>query len=155
MAKKPTKKQLAFRNKLVLNQWLISLFGIDPLAEHKLQGKTIRPFHKLAEPIRNPSLEGLDKDNLHHFFHHLANSPLFSHAGVQLNDLQISRDQLMAYEQNIVRHTQAINEKRHRPIVWKYYQWLSLLFTEGANDGQLSTAFNPYPKNLESGCRHQ
>src|SRR5690554_7436691 len=128
--RKSTKKQLAFRNKLVLNQWLISLFGIDPLAEHKLQGKTIRPFHKLAEPIRNPSLEGLDTDNLHHFFHHLANSPLFSHAGVQLNDLQISRDQLMAYEQNIVRHTQAINEKRHRPIVWKYYQWLSLLFTE-------------------------
>ncbi|GLR63212.1 DEAD/DEAH box helicase family protein [Marinospirillum insulare] len=128
--RKSTKKQLAFRNKLVLNQWLISLFGIDPLAEHKLQGKTIRSFHKLAEPIRNPSLEGLDTDNLHHFFHHLANSPLFSHAGVQLNDLQISRDQLMAYEQNIVRHTQAINEKRHRPIVWKYYQWLSLLFTE-------------------------
>lgn len=130
MAKKPRKKQLTFRNKLVLNQWLISLFGIDPLAEHKLQGKAIRPFHKLAEPIRNPSLEGLDKDNLHHFFHHLANSPLFSNAGVQLNDLQISRDQLMAYEENIARHTQAINEKRHRPIVWKYYQWLSLLFTE-------------------------
>jgi len=130
MARKPSKKQLAFRNKLVLNQWLISLFGIDPLAEHKLQGKTIRPFHKLAEPIRNPSLEGLDTDNLHHFFHHLANSPLFSNASVQLDGLQISRDQLMAYEQNIVSHTQAINEKRHRPIVWKYYQWLSLLFTE-------------------------
>ena len=53
--RKSTKKQLAFRNKLVLNQWLISLFGIDPLAEHKLQSKKLRPFHKLAEPIRNTS----------------------------------------------------------------------------------------------------
>lgn len=131
MARKPpVKKQLTFRNKLVLNQWLISLFGIDPLAEHSLQGKTIRPFHKLADPIRNPSLEGLDTDNLHHFFHHLSNSPLFSRSDVQLDGLKISRDQLMSYEQNIVRHTQAINEKRQRPIVWKYYQWLSLLFTE-------------------------
>ncbi|GLR62934.1 DEAD/DEAH box helicase family protein [Marinospirillum insulare] len=131
-AKRKSKKAkaLAFRNKLILNQWLISLFGIDPLAEHKLQGKTIRPFHKLAEPIRNPALEGLDKDNLHHFFHHLANSPLFSTAGIQLEGLHINRDQLMAYEQNIVRHTQAINEKRHRPIQWKYYQWLTLLFVE-------------------------
>jgi len=42
--RKSTKKQLAFRNKLVLNQWLISLFGIGPLAEHKLQGKTIRRY---------------------------------------------------------------------------------------------------------------
>jgi hypothetical protein len=37
---------------------------------------------------------------------------------------------LLTYEQNIVCHTQAINEKRHRPVVWKYYQWLTLLFVE-------------------------
>lgn len=38
MAKRKSKgpKQHAFRNKLLLNQWLISLFGIDPLAEHKV-----------------------------------------------------------------------------------------------------------------------
>jgi hypothetical protein len=58
-------KQHAFRNKLLLNQWLASLFGIDPLAEHKVHGKALRPCHKLAEPIRDPRLEGLDKDTLH------------------------------------------------------------------------------------------
>lgn len=63
-------RPLSFRNKLLLNQWLISLFGIDPLAEHKVNGKVVRPFHKLAEPIRDPRLEGLDKDNLHFFYHH-------------------------------------------------------------------------------------
>ncbi len=134
MAKRKSKslKRHAFRNKLLLNQWLLSLFGIDPLAEHKVNAKVARPFHELANPIRDSHLEGLDKDNLHFFYHHLGDSPLFSHAGLEadLPSFPISRDMLLTYEQNIVRHTQAINEKRHRPVVWKYYQWLTLLFVE-------------------------
>jgi len=126
MAKKSKgMKQHAFRNKLVLNQWLISLFGIDPLVEQKLHGLIVRPFHLLADPIKDHRLEGLDHDNLHHFYHALVNSDLF------WNDLCVlKKEQILAYEENIVRHTQAINEKRHRPVVWKYYQWLTLLFME-------------------------
>jgi superfamily II DNA or RNA helicase len=123
-------KQLGFKNKLVLNQWMISLFGIDPLAEHRDQGRIIRPFHKLAEHIRDTRLEGLDADNLHFFYHHLVGSPLFSYAREDARGIMISPDLLLTYEQNIVRHTQTINEKRQRPIVWKYYQWLTLLFVE-------------------------
>lgn len=125
-------KQHAFRNKLVLNQWLVSLFGIDPLIEHKVNGKAVRPFHKLAEPIRDLRLEGLDKDNLHFFYHHFGNSPLFSYANPTADSqgFRINRDMLLTYEQNIVRHTQAINEKCHRQVVWKYFQWLTLLFVE-------------------------
>ena len=41
---------------------------------------------------------------------------------------------LLEYDQNIVRHTQRLNERRiargEEPIVWKYFQYLSLLFTE-------------------------
>jgi len=70
-------REHAFRNKLLLNQWLISLFGIDPLADNKLHGEKVRPFHLLADPIRNLSREGLDADNLHHFYHALVNSNLF------------------------------------------------------------------------------
>ncbi|MDY0281475.1 MAG: DEAD/DEAH box helicase family protein [Salinivirgaceae bacterium] len=123
MAKRKSKgpKQHKFRDKLLLNQWLMSLFGIDPLRE----GAKKRPFHKLAEPIRDPRLEGLDKDNLHNFYHALVNSNLF------WDDVtELSKTQLLSFEENIVRHTQAINAKRHRPVVWKYYQWLSLLFVE-------------------------
>jgi hypothetical protein len=123
MAKRKSKgpKSHKFRDKLLLNQWLMSLFGIDPLAE----GASRRPFHKLAEPIRDPRLEGLDTDNLHNFYHALVNSNLF------WDDVtELSKAQLLAYEENIVHHTQAINAKRHRPVVWKYYQWLSLLFVE-------------------------
>ncbi len=134
MAKKRSRgpKPHKFRNKLLLNQWLVSLFGIDPLTEHKVHGKVVRPFHKLAEPLRDPRLEGLDKDNLHFFYHHLGDSPLLSYADptADFPGFRISRDMLLTYEQNIVRHTQAINEKRHRPIGWKYYQWLTLIFVE-------------------------
>jgi diguanylate cyclase (GGDEF)-like protein/PAS domain S-box-containing protein len=73
-------KQRSFGNKLVINQWLISLFGIDPLARHTVNGKSVRSFHKLADPIRNSWLEGLGKDNLHYFYHYLGDSRLFSTA---------------------------------------------------------------------------
>ncbi len=132
MAQRKSKgqEQHAFRNKLLLNQWLMGLFGIDPLVEQRVKGRTVRPFHKIAEPIRDPRLEGLDKDNLHFFFHYLADSPLFSYVGIDTGTFRITRELLLAYEENIVRHTQAINEKRRRPITWKYYQWLTLLFVE-------------------------
>lgn len=126
MARKPkTGKSHSFRNKLLLNQWVISLFGIDPLAEHKVGNKKVRPFHLLADPIRSRKIEGLDHDNLHHFYHELVRSDLF------WNDFsKITKEQILVYEQNISRHTQVINEKRERPIHWKYFQWLTLLFTE-------------------------
>jgi hypothetical protein len=112
-----------FRNKLVLNQWLISLFGIDPLAEHRVNGKKVRPFHKLAEPIRDPRMEGLDESNIHRFFHNLVSGLLF-------DNLPLDKMQVLRYEENIVRHTQRINERRDRKVTWKYFQWLTLLFTE-------------------------
>ena len=41
---------------------------------------------------------------------------------------------LLEYDQHIVRHTQRLNERRithgEEPIVWKYFQYLALLFTE-------------------------
>ena len=114
-----------FRNKLLLNQWLISLFGIDPLAEHKEGNKKALPFHVLSRPIRDPGIEGLDEDNLHSFYHQLTQSDLFWN-----ESSKVTKEQILVYEQNIVRHTQALNEKRQRRIVWKYYQWLTLLFTE-------------------------
>jgi len=112
-----------FRNKLVLNQWLISLFGVDPLGEYKLNGRAARPFHVLVDPIRDPRMEGLDESNIHRFFHNFLGHELFPQA-------KLDRIQLLRYEENIVSHTQRINEKRHRPITWKYFQWLTLLFTE-------------------------
>ncbi len=118
-------KEHAFKNRLLLNQWLISLFGIDPLVEKRLNGKKALPFHILADPLKRISRDGQDADNLHYFYHALINSNFFFD-----EFSSISKSEILRYEENIVRHTQSINEKRFRSIKWKYYQWLSLLFVE-------------------------
>ncbi len=107
------KPQIPFSQKLALNQWLLSLFNVDR-------------FEQLAEHLRGEALQGLDENNIHHF-HHALTAQLF-------NLTQLPTDLLLEYDQNIVRHTQRLNERRitrgEEPIAWKYFQYLSLLFTE-------------------------
>lgn len=45
-------KPHAFRDKLVLNQWLISLFGLDPAQEYIVGNRRVRAFHRLADRLR-------------------------------------------------------------------------------------------------------
>jgi superfamily II DNA or RNA helicase len=123
--KKGGKTAHTFRNKLLLNQWLISLFGIDPLHEHHIEGKQVLPYQLLSQHLKDIRTEGLGPDGLHIFYHNLVSQvlALFPNAA-------LTKDVLLRYEENIVRHTEAINAQRTRPITWKYYQWLTLLFTE-------------------------
>src|SRR3990172_10835335 len=104
----PEAKPLRFDEKLVLNQWLLSLF----------EKKT---FEELAEPLKFDELEGLDEDNTHKFLHQLKLLWEFE---------DFPGDILLGYDQNIVRQTMKLNERRSEPIHWKYFQWLSLLFAE-------------------------
>ncbi|HNX00786.1 MAG TPA: DEAD/DEAH box helicase family protein, partial [Candidatus Cloacimonadota bacterium] len=122
LARRNRNNPLEFRKKLVLNQWLINLFGVNPLSE---ANHNELPFHRLSAPIRSVDPEGLDTDGLHRFYHALVNSELFYN-----NSSSLTREQLLSYEENIARHTLFINRRRNRPIVWKYFQWLSLLFVE-------------------------
>ncbi|MHA7881140.1 MAG: DEAD/DEAH box helicase family protein [Saccharospirillum sp.] len=123
MARKPKSKikQLPFGHKLVLNQWIVSLFGFDPLKDHRDGKSTLRPVQPLAKTVKDAP-EGMTSENLHHFYKAL---DLHLQEGSQ-----ITRSDLLRYEQNIVSHTLSINEKRDQPITWKYFQWLSLLFAE-------------------------
>lgn len=114
-------KKLPLSHKLVLNQWIVSLFGFNPLKDHKDHQRTLRPIKPLAKTLKGTK-EGLTPDNLHYFYHAL-NIDLQETAEVTQNDL-------LRYEQNIVSHTLSINEKRDQQVIWKYYQWLSLLFAE-------------------------
>ena len=110
--------------KLVLNQWVLDLFGCAPV-----QDKT-RPsgFAKLAEHLKDDSLEGIDPEGIHRFC-----DALRLHLPATGRPT-ISDDDLLRYDHNIVRVTRAMNEPRirrgTRPIEWKYFQYLSLLFTE-------------------------
>jgi hypothetical protein len=80
---------------------------------------------KLGNNLTMP-LEGLDENNVHRF-HHALTAQFF-------NLTQLPPELLLEYDQNIVKHTQRLNERRitrgEEPIVWKYFQYLTLLFTE-------------------------
>jgi hypothetical protein len=103
---------LKFDQRLVLNQWMLSLFEVDN-------------SDQLAGMLKDSSLEGFDEDNISLFHHRLA-TRLFERR-------ELSAQQLLEYDQNIVRHWQAITEKRNLSghlLYPKYFQYLSLLFTE-------------------------
>jgi hypothetical protein len=100
---------LKFNERLILNQYMLSLLEVKSL-------------ESLAKAMNGPEMEGLDEDNVSGFYRYLAQR-LFERQN-------LSNDTLLQYDQNIIRHTLAISEKRDRPVVWKYFQYLSLLFTE-------------------------
>lgn len=132
---KGAKRQaLAFGDRLVLNQWLISLFGVDPLVEHEARGRAVRPFHRLVDRLRQ-TREGLGPDGRHHFFHELLEGDFF-----RMGAAAVTADELRRYEDNVVSHTAAVNERRppDRQIRWKYFQWLVLIFVEAYLDRYFS-----------------
>ena len=82
ISNKEKKKKIGFQDKLVLNLFLISLFGIDPLLDqYSGSGSTrrkVRPFRKLSEKLDDCRTEGLADDGLHHFYHQLSDGDFFA-----------------------------------------------------------------------------
>lgn len=104
-----------FNRKLVLNQWLLGLFGVDR-------------FDQLAEHLKDEALEGMDENNVHRFHHALC-----LHLPVDRRP-ELPDALLLEHDQAIVSVTQRLNERRltrgEEPIIWKYFQYLALLFSE-------------------------
>ncbi|MCX7075643.1 MAG: DEAD/DEAH box helicase family protein [Methylococcales bacterium] len=108
---KKTKKR-SFHEELVLNQWMMSHFISGELAT--LKGRLGEDRH-----------EGINDDGQTQFFHELQFG-LFE-------DL-VSANDLRRYDLNIVQHWQDITHQRNKDegtvLNMKYFQYLSLLFTE-------------------------
>lgn len=94
-----------FNQKLVLNSYMISLFGVESIEE-------------LSKDLKESRLEGIDENGQSLIFHRLTQR-LFENP-------HLSKDKLEEYDANIVRHTEALG----RDIKWKYFQYLTLLFVE-------------------------
>lgn len=111
MSKKITKR--SFHQDLVLNRWMLRFFNTDKLAGLKL---------RLGEDRH----EGIDADGQTKFFHELMH-------GLFNPNLTAEAD-LRRYDLNIVRYWQAITVERNKleghELHMKYFQYLSLLFTE-------------------------
>lgn len=113
-----SRPSVKLQQRLALNRFICSLLGFEKFED-------IAAFMRTTE-------EGLTADNVHRFYYSLiANLPQLA---------PINADQLMIYDQNIVRHTQRIQARRDHPIVWKYFQYLTLLFTEIYLDRYFSNA---------------
>lgn len=103
---------MPFYKRLVLFRWMLSLFGAEA-------------FENISNYLIDDDLEGYDEDNISRFV-----QALILHLPM---DSPLTKEILLEYDQNIVRHWQAIAEPRSkggRPIIPKYFQYLSLLFTE-------------------------
>lgn len=103
----------SFHKELVLNQWMMGFFKGGSLAALK---------NRLGEDRH----EGIDEDGQTGFFHEL-------HQNLFEVD-RISEQDSRRYDLNIVQHWNAITEQRNKiegtVLNMKYFQYLSLLFTE-------------------------
>ena len=96
---------------LWLNRYMLSLFGGE-----------VRDLKALSEHLKDSRLEGYNEQNRSHLHEQLI-SRLYSSEN-------LTAEQLRVYDENIYRHTKRISDSRSEPITWKYFQYLSLLFTE-------------------------
>lgn len=101
-------RQFRFDESLALFQYLLSLFGKESL-------------DSICEGMKGDAYEGWDEANVSYCYHYLT-TQLFDFPG-------LTKDQLLRYDQNITSHTFAISGKRGE-FRWKYFQYMSLLFTE-------------------------
>ncbi|HOI33496.1 MAG TPA: hypothetical protein PLC47_12055, partial [Bacteroidales bacterium] len=102
--------QAKLSKSLVLNRWVLSQFGVDAL-------------ESLADAeFKRSVYEGYDSDNNTYFHQYLI--------GRQFTFPCVTKSQLIAWDQHIVSHTMAISVKRDGMLKWKYFQYLTLLFTE-------------------------
>jgi hypothetical protein len=99
---------MRFNDKLVLNQYIFSLFGCESFED----------FLKQESSIKDTNLEKIDEEGIS-LYYHLMTSRFFT-------NLKIDKIKLLEYDNNIVRHTKELK----REIKWKYFQYLTLLFTE-------------------------
>lgn len=110
MAKKTKAKQeLKFYQKLILNRYLLKVFGAEK-------------FDDIAKILKLPIFEELLADGSTGYYREFIK---FFH-----NKIEISEATIQQYDLNIVSHLNKINLKRTQKIKLKYFQYLSLLFVE-------------------------
>lgn len=107
-----------FHETLVLNKYILSLFGIDSIGKKIIGKNGVAIFTELKLSTN----EGYTDENNTIYLQSLLNH--------QYPTEQLNKDMLKQYDDNIVRFANEISEDREERITWKYFQYLSLLFTE-------------------------
>lgn len=109
MARRQTTPEVPFDDQLILFRYFLRELGIKSLSD-------------LGRRLNTTEYEGVNESGNTWFYEYLAQI-------ARRNDGNVSADRLRLYDENICRHTKQIGEKRGK-LQWKYFQYLSLLFTE-------------------------
>jgi hypothetical protein len=104
------KNKIDFHKKLILFKYLLSLFQAKDL-------------ESIAPNIKNPELEEINIEKSKTNFHIAITSRIIPFDNLPLTKLE-------QYDDNIIKHTLYITDKREEKFKWKYFQYLALLFTE-------------------------
>ncbi len=91
---------------LILNKYLLSLFGVNSISD-------------LREELKNKK-EGFDNDGKSFFVDTL----------IGLENLRIDRNELLQYDLAIKEYSERLSKHRRENIVLKYFQYLAVLFAE-------------------------
>lgn len=110
---------MELQNRLILNKYILSLFGVDKFASLE---KNNELFTKNIRDILINSRDGFNEEGKSYFLINLTSSNLDIDERV-LNKLE-------KYDQNIRSYLNHINSKRDNKINLKYFQYLAVLFTE-------------------------
>lgn len=91
---------------LILNKYLLNLFGFEN-------------FNDLRDRLKILP-EGFDNEGRSYFINEL----------IILPSIKIKKEELLQYDENIKTYTDLLSKNRKQSIIWKYFQYLSLLFSE-------------------------
>ena len=100
--------EVSFNDRLILFRYFLAQFGHDKLKY-------------FAGELNKPEFEGIDDET--------QNTKFYAYICGNCPDKTVGDDKLRLYDENICRHTKRIGENRGG-ITLKYYQYISLLFTE-------------------------
>lgn len=148
--------RIDFHKKLILFKYILSLFRIDNIED-------------IAQNIKDTLYEDIDISTNHtRFYQVISNKTIFEDMVARWDESNwdeavwgdggeyLTKAQLEQYDENIVRFTNHISEKRERPIRWKYFQYLELLFTEiyldkyFSNKEQLLNSLNTFREKFNA-----
>ena len=110
---------LKLHDRLILNKYLLSLFDLDRFADYSSEDKRKPNLRDVLFNVEE-TFENTDGSN---YMKSILNSTL-------LNIDQDLKEKLETYDKNIMEYINYINQKRDKPVILTYFQYLAVLFTE-------------------------
>lgn len=111
--------QLKLHDRLILNKYFLSLFGVNRFADLRSNDKREPNLRELLFDVEENFQSTGQSNYLDRIF-----------SSSQLNIDSNLKQNIKKYDENIAEYVNFINQKRDKPITLTYFQYLAILFTE-------------------------